>query len=150
MVVRTPDVDATRRLGEALAEHVFPGAVICLRGELGAGKTAFAQGIARGLGVLGPVPSPTFVLIAEYPDARIPLRHADLYRLEDRAAIEALGLEERVGEEGVWVIEWAEKYSEWPEDRLDVHLAPDPGGRMVSFSACGPRHARILRALGGR
>lgn len=145
-----PDAPATRALGERLAAGLFPGSVVCVTGGLGAGKTTFAQGLAAGLGVVGTVPSPTFILIAEYPEARIPLRHADLYRLDDIAAIEALGLDERVGEEGVWVIEWADRYAgRWPADRLEVHLAGSGDTRVATIRATGPRHAGLAEFLRG-
>lgn len=144
-----PDVAATRALGARLAARLFDGAVVLLDGPLGAGKTAFAQGVAAGLGVDGPVPSPTYVLVAEYPDARLPLRHADLYRLDALADALALGLEERVGEEGVWLVEWASRFPElWPADRLEVRLDVHDGGRRARLRATGPRHAALLAALG--
>lgn len=84
------------------------GDVVALSGDLGAGKTCFVQGIAEGLGVRGPVTSPSFVLIAEH-EGRLRLYHVDLYRLEDVEAIRALGLEELLGSDGVTVIEWGER-----------------------------------------
>ncbi len=141
---------ATAALGERLAALLVSGHVVLLQGELGAGKTCFAQGIARGLGVTGPVQSPTFVLIAEYPDARVPLRHADLYRLEDEADAAGLGIEERVGADGVWVVEWGERFPLlWPWDRLEVCLSHHPDGRVLTVRATGPRHAPLLEAFDG-
>lgn len=143
-----PDHAATSALGAALGATGFEGAVLLLDGELGAGKTTLAQGLARALGVEGPVPSPTFVLIAEYPDARIPLRHADLYRVGSLDEARALGVEERVGEEGIWVIEWAGRFPElWPTDRLELRLGLDGEGRVAALRPTGPRHARWVEAL---
>ena len=140
----------TASLGERVGACLFEGAVICLSGDLGAGKTCFAQGVARGLGVRGPVQSPTFVLIAEYPDARVPLRHADLYRLGSAAEARALGLEERVGVDGAWVIEWADRWPElWPEDRLDLVFTHLDHGRQVDARAGGLRHAALLELFRG-
>jgi tRNA threonylcarbamoyladenosine biosynthesis protein TsaE len=82
--------------------------VIALSGDLGAGKTCFVQGLAEGLGIEGPVTSPTFVMIAEHA-GRLPLYHADLYRTESLAEIRRLGLEELLDGAGVTAIEWAEK-----------------------------------------
>lgn len=148
MRVVLPDVEATRRLGVTLGTRAFPGAVICLHGDLGAGKTSLAQGIAQGLGVIGHVPSPTFILVAEYPDARVPFRHADLYRVEG-AEVETLGLAERVGEDGVWVVEWAERWDGWPEERLDIELEYDEAGRVATFHPHGHRHALLLGPVDG-
>lgn len=145
-VTRTPD--ETAALGVALGRRLFPGAVVCLSGDLGAGKTCFSQGVARGLGVVGPVQSPTYVIVAEYPEARVPLRHADLYRLADEADARALDLEERVGEDGAWIVEWADRFPAlWPADRLDVTLRHHAEGRIVEFVATGPRHATLLDGL---
>jgi tRNA threonylcarbamoyladenosine biosynthesis protein TsaE len=82
--------------------------VFALHGELGAGKTVLIQGLAAGLGIAGPVTSPTFVLITEHA-GRLPLHHVDLYRIEDRAEVEGLGLAEILDGEGVTALEWAEK-----------------------------------------
>jgi tRNA threonylcarbamoyladenosine biosynthesis protein TsaE len=133
----------TRRLGESVGGRVFPGAVLALRGELGAGKTLFASGVARGMGVLGPVTSPTYALVAEY-EGSLPLRHVDLYRLNGPEAVVALGIEEHLGKEGVWMVEWPER-AEWllPADRLDVRIGGSGEGRWIEFLA-GARHHRLL------
>jgi tRNA threonylcarbamoyladenosine biosynthesis protein TsaE len=148
--VLTDDAEATRALGERLGGALFEGAVVCLRGGLGAGKTTLVQGVAKGLGVSGTVASPTFVLVAEYPSARVPLRHADLYRLEDPREVESLGLWERVGEDGAWVVEWPERAEAlWPADRIEVRLEAGEGDqRRVAIAATGPRHAAALAAAG--
>ncbi len=133
----------TRELGRRLASRLRPGHLILLSGDLGAGKTCFTQGIATGLGIQGPVQSPTFVLIAEYPDARVPLRHVDLYRLERAEEILSLGLEERL-EDGVWVVEWAERFEGyWPADRLEVELREEGEGRRLNFRATGADHQEL-------
>jgi tRNA threonylcarbamoyladenosine biosynthesis protein TsaE len=95
------------------------------------------------------VQSPTFVLVAEYPDATIPLRHADLYRLDDPADVERSDLPERVGVDGVWLVEWPERAPEdvWPRDRLEIRLASQGQGRSASIRATGPRHAMLLSTI---
>jgi tRNA threonylcarbamoyladenosine biosynthesis protein TsaE len=133
----------TRALGQRLSTRLGPGHLILLHGDLGAGKTCFTQGIAAGLGVEGPVQSPTFILIAEYPDARVPLRHVDLYRLEREEEVLALGLEERL-DDGVWVVEWAERFEgHWPEDRLEVEFLEEGEGRRLNFRATGADHREL-------
>lgn len=96
--------------------------MVALHGDLGTGKTCFIQGLAAGLGVAGPVTSPTFILIAEY-EGRLRLHHVDLYRTEGLAEIRALGLEELLTGDGVTVIEWAEKAEPLlPPECIRVHI----------------------------
>jgi len=116
----TRDADETRALAARLAAVARPGDLVCLVGELGAGKTQFAKGFAVGLGVTGTVNSPTFVLMTEYP-GRLPLFHLDLYRLEDAADALSGGLLDERQLEGVAVVEWAERLGPaLPRARLDV------------------------------
>ncbi len=108
MEIKTKSPEETRKLACQLAQRLSPGTVILLFGDLGAGKTTFVQGLAKGLGVPEDyyVSSPTFALINEYP-GRLPLYHVDLYRLEPED-VEELGLPE-LAERGIMVVEWAEK-----------------------------------------
>jgi tRNA threonylcarbamoyladenosine biosynthesis protein TsaE len=108
ITVTCPSAEATRALAAAIARRVTPGTVIALIGDLGAGKTCFIQGLAAGLGVEGPVTSPTFVMIAEHV-GRLPLYHVDLYRTDSVNEVRALGLAELIGGEGLTAIEWAER-----------------------------------------
>lgn len=108
VTVTCPSAEATRALAAGIARCATPGTVIALSGDLGAGKTCFIQGLAAGLGVDGPVTSPTFVMIAEHA-GRLPLYHVDLYRTETLGEIRALGLAELMGGEGLTAIEWAER-----------------------------------------
>jgi len=140
-----PDADALRAAGEALAPRLFSGAVLCLTGPLGAGKTTFVQGLARGLGVRGPVTSPTYAIVAAYPEASLPLHHVDLYRVEGAAELRALGLEEELGVEGVWAVEWAERFPALaPADHLEVRLEHAGDGRELALRATGPRHSALV------
>lgn len=146
--VTISSAEALRTLGEHLAGELFVGAVVLLEGSLGAGKTTFAQGVARGLGVSGTVASPTYAIIHEYPAARIPLCHADMYRVESQSEWNALAMDERVGIEGVWLIEWASRFPDaWPRDRLVVTITDAGDLRTVRLSVFGPLHLRILTAL---
>lgn len=113
--------EETRQFALQLAEHLRPGDVIALQGDLGAGKTCFTQGLARGLGVAGTVNSPTFTIIKEYL-GRIPLYHMDVYRMGD--GLEDLGFEEYFYGEGVSVVEWAGMIEPvLPADRLTVEIS---------------------------
>lgn len=109
MIWTTADPEATRRVGEALAAELAPDGVLLLSGDLGAGKTVLAQGVARGLGIdPAEVQSPTFTLIREHRGPHGTLLHVDLYRLES-ADVEGLGLEELLAGPGVKIVEWAER-----------------------------------------
>ncbi len=118
-----PDEAATLALGAAVAATLEPGLSIHLRGDLGAGKTAFVRGLAEGLGLPdNPVSSPTFTLVHEYTGGRVPLYHADLYRLPDGASLDDLGLDE-VAEGGIVAIEWPERLSSAVLGAIDVRIA---------------------------
>lgn len=136
-VVASADPAATRALAARLAAVARSGDLLCLSGELGAGKTQFAKGFAAGLGITDPVSSPTFVLMAEY-EGRLPLFHLDLYRLVDAADAFAGGLiDERQGE-GVVLVEWGERLGpSLPINRLDVLIegTGDEPRRIVLRSA---------------
>ena len=147
----------TRDLGEALGRVALDaqaesGAeavaiVVALLGDLGAGKTVFAQGVGAALAVQGAVLSPTFVLVSELPGC-LPLLHADLYRVAP-GEVEGLGLEEALESwPGVALIEWADRFPEiLPADHLELQLEHAEEGRIATLRAHGPRHAALLDAL---
>jgi tRNA threonylcarbamoyladenosine biosynthesis protein TsaE len=132
--------EETQRYAEILGNLAEPGDVLTLHGDLGAGKTTFTQGLARGLNVNQTVSSPTFTLIHEY-EGRIPLYHIDVYRLGEQAVEEDLGYEEYFYGEGVTVIEWAEWIAaRLPEDHLSLTLEKNGSQqRTLRFVAHGPR-----------
>lgn len=105
----TETKDKTQALGKRLAKQLRPGDVVLLSGELGAGKSEMARGIARGLGVEGPVPSPTFTLLNIYQTGSTALHHFDWYREEDQEALMAAGLEEYIQGDWISLIEWHER-----------------------------------------
>jgi tRNA threonylcarbamoyladenosine biosynthesis protein TsaE len=152
LVLRSASPDVTHTLGERLGRLLQSGDVVLLTGNLGAGKTAFTQGIAQGLGVVGPVSSPTFTLLKEYT-GRIPLYHFDLYRIEDPAELDALGFDDYFFGDGVAVVEWAERGEDerampWPEDALRVAIVrAGPQERVLRLSAAGPRGEALLAGL---
>ena len=141
--------EETRRLGQALGRAAEAGDVILLSGELGAGKTVFVQGMARGLDFQGPVSSKSFVLLGEYA-GRITPYHADLYRLESPAEVQELALEEISGD-GVLVVEWPERGDVvLPEKRLTLRFeVTGPETRRITAEATGVRAEALAEALGG-
>jgi tRNA threonylcarbamoyladenosine biosynthesis protein TsaE len=117
------DPAETQAIGEELGARLTPGAVVACTGELGAGKTCFLQGLARGLGVTGGVTSPTFVLVNQYRGGRMPIYHLDAYRTGSLTELVDLGLEEMLHGDGVTVIEWADKLLPLlPARTIHVHL----------------------------
>lgn len=107
-ILRTGSADETIAIGKALGEHLDPGTIVALDGDLGAGKTQLTKGIAAGMGVQAPVDSPAFDLIHEYP-GNPPLYHLDLYRIERLSEEDLLWLEEYLEGDSVVVIEWASR-----------------------------------------
>lgn len=106
-----------------MAQLVGPGAVITLDGDLGAGKTQFTQGFAAALGIEDSVTSPTFTVMIEYSQGRLPLYHFDLYRLEDAAELDDIAFWEYVEGEGVSVVEWATKFADdMPDSRIEIRI----------------------------
>jgi len=140
--------DQTRRLGVRLGELLKPGDLVLLAGDLGAGKTTFAQGIARGWGSLDPVTSPTFVLVNEYRRAdEAHLYHFDAFRLDKPAEAVALGLTEILEEGGPLLVEWPERVLPvLPENGLWVRLRwVDDSRRALQLDARGSRSEALLR-----
>ena len=123
MLTETNSAEETRALGEKLAERLQAGDVVTLEGELGAGKSELARGIARGLGVTETVTSPSFTILNVYESGRCPLYHFDWYRLESEEELYELGMDEYLGGDGIAVIEWAERCPEAvPENVLRIRL----------------------------
>ena len=149
---QTHSADQTRALAAALGALLQPGDVLCLIGDLGAGKTTFTQGLGLGLGLPPdePVNSPTFTLVAEHPGGRVPLYHFDVYRLPDSSGLYDLAFDEYLSGDGVVVIEWADKIADaLPLDRVDVHLtAGGPDARQIVMTAHGARAQAVCDALG--
>lgn len=149
MRVSLPTRRATVRLARALAGALEPGDLVILRGDLGAGKTFLVRALCRALGVSGRVPitSPTFTLVHEHR-GRLPIAHADAYRLRDAGELAELGLRERRGEGAVVLVEWGEPYiEELGGDALTVHLTLEASGRAAQIEATGDRSRELLGAI---
>jgi len=141
--------ESTRAFGRALGNAASPGTVLALSGELGAGKTQLAKGVASGLGVESVVNSPTFVLMNEHA-GRLRLYHVDAYRLEEPEEAADAGLIDDRQADGVVVIEWANRLDGWlPPERLEIAIeanSPDPSGRTLRWTARGVDHGRLADA----
>lgn len=158
LVLRTSTPDQTRALAAAVAGVCLPGDILLLAGDLGAGKTTFAQGFGDGLGVAEPVTSPTFTLVRQYPVAGDgPVRtlvHADLWRLDHLHEIVDLGLGELVEDAAVALVEWGDAAEPvLGADALDLALAATGGGdddvRVITVRPSGPRWTARWDALVG-
>jgi tRNA threonylcarbamoyladenosine biosynthesis protein TsaE len=149
--VQLNDLADTEKFGRALAELARAGDLICLQGDLGAGKTTLVQAIARGLGVEGWVNSPSFALLHEY-SGRLPLYHMDFYRLNSSDEIMEIGLDEYFASQGLTVIEWAERAEDiLPREKmcLSLHHAGECT-RLVKITASAgfdDRLEPLLRAF---
>ena len=143
-------VTDTLNIGKAIARHARSGDIVCLLGDLGSGKTVLAKGIAGGLGInKNKIISPTFVLIRQYQEGRLPLYHFDLYRLKDDHDILGLGYEEYLDGRGLVVIEWADRLKYLlPKEYLGVQLlVKGQRRRSMKFQALGKRYQVLLKEI---
>ena len=112
----------TEQLGQKLGQTLPAGTVIAYRGDLGAGKTAFTRGLARGLGITDPVTSPTYTIVNEYVSGRLPLFHFDMYRLHSADDLFDIGWDDYLERGGICAVEWSENVTEAMEDALTVTI----------------------------
>ncbi len=142
----------TESLGKRLGDLLFPGAVLLLDGDLGAGKTAFARGVARGLGVTSPVQSPTFTILLAH-SGRLPFYHFDLYRIESEEELLDIGIEECLDDEGVTLVEWAEKFQgffDTPSMSISIARGQEENMREITFFSGEERCRELLDKLCAR
>ena len=132
-------------LGERLGTLLQKNDVLILSGELGAGKTTFTKGLAKGLGIRQMIKSPTYTIVREY-EGRLPLYHLDVYRIEGDA--DSIDLDEFLFGGGVTVIEWGHLLGEdLPDSYLELELLKEAEGRRLHFSAQGPRAEQLIKEL---
>ena len=148
--ILTENEEQTMNLAKKLAELLEPGMTLLLEGNLGAGKTTFTKGIGEGLGVKRIIKSPSYTIIREYQDGRLPLYHVDLYRLDESEASE-LGLEEYFEGNGITVVEWSSVApAELPAERLEIRLKTDVNHfeqREIEINGVGSRYEELLKAF---
>lgn len=126
IIIETNSAEETFRLGEKLGHLAIPGQIYTLNGDLGVGKTVFTQGVASGLGIKEPVNSPTFTIVQEYEDGRMPFYHFDVYRIGDLEEMEEIGYDDYFFGKGVCLIEWAELIEEiLPSDIISITIEKD-------------------------
>ena len=129
----TNSPEETERVGAALGKILEPGSILAYRGDLGAGKTAFTRGLARGLGYTEPVTSPTYTIVNEYLGGRMPLFHFDMYRLASSDDLWDIGWEDYLDRGGVCAVEWSENVADAMENAI-----------LVTIEKTGPEDRRII------
>jgi tRNA threonylcarbamoyladenosine biosynthesis protein TsaE len=150
LLLDLPDYQATQQLGMRLGQLLPAGSTILLEGDLGAGKTTLVQGIGKGLGIEVAIVSPTFTLINEYPEGRVPLYHFDLYRLEGKeiaAIVPELYWEGIEVPLGITAIEWAQRLPYLPDNYLKIHLRHSQQQRQAEIELVGERTIEFLKAI---
>lgn len=148
IVVQSPE--ETEDLGARLGAILRPGDFVGLSGDLGAGKTVFARGVTRGAGVPASalVASPTFALVNDYRGGRIPLYHADLYRVRDAEELYDAGFYDLTAGDGALVVEWIDRVpAAAPEDWLEIRIRKVPAGRELRFQPHGDRAELLVRTV---
>lgn len=147
--ITTYSEEETIELAQNFESEKFPNMVICLRGDLGSGKTVFTKGFAQAMGIKEEITSPTFNIIKEYTTGDMPLYHMDVYRLDGK--VDDLGIEEYFTKDGVTIIEWADMIEDYlPEERLDIkfkHSVEDEDKRIITIAPYGYDYEDICEAV---
>lgn len=147
--ITTYSEEETIELAQNIESEKFPNMVICLRGDLGSGKTIFTKGFAQAMEIKEEVTSPTFNIIKEYLSGDMPLFHMDVYRLDGK--VDELGIEEYFTKKGVTIIEWADMIPDYlPEKRLDIKIRnseEDENKRTITITPYGRKYEEICEAV---
>lgn len=141
------NLEETEKFGKFLGENLKLGDVVCLNGDLGAGKTTLTKSIAKGLGIDDYVTSPTFTIVNEYY-GNINLYHIDTYRLDDKIDVEYLGFDEYFYSDGVTIVEWADKIRDaLPEEYMEINISSKDNKRILDIKYLGKRFDDIKEKL---
>ena len=147
--ITTYSEEETIELAQNIESEKFPNMVICLRGDLGSGKTVFTKGFAKAMEINEEVTSPTFNIIKEYTSGDMPLFHMDVYRLDGK--IEELGIEEYFTKKGITIIEWADMIQDYlPDKRLDIKIkssSEDEDKRIITITPHGSNYEELCEAV---
>jgi tRNA threonylcarbamoyladenosine biosynthesis protein TsaE len=150
MQIKINGLEETKGFGIKLGKLLNSGDILCLNGDLGAGKTTLTKSIGIGLGVTDYITSPTFALINEY-EGRVPVYHFDVYRLENVEDLYDLGFDDYFYGKGISIIEWADKIEKLlPEERivLDIEKGEDENSRVINITGYGNSYSRVIKELG--
>lgn len=138
----------TLELGKKIGNLIFDGALLCLNGDLGAGKTSITKGIALGVGISDDITSPTFTIVNEYSENNRLLYHFDVYRIGDSSEMYDIGFDEYMESDGIKIIEWSDIIDDiLPEERLDIRIKYEIQGRTVQIDSSGDKYKKIEEAL---
>ena len=138
----------TEEIGHKIGENLFPGAVICLNGDLGAGKTTMTKSIAKAMGIEEDITSPTFNIVNEYTEGNLALYHFDVYRIGCSEEMYDIGFEEYINSEGVCIIEWSNIIEDiLPEERLEILLTYEGEGRKIALKPMGEKYEKIVEEV---
>ena len=146
-MINLNNLEETEKFGLFLGENLKPGDVVCLNGDLGAGKTTLTKSIAKGLGIDDYVTSPTFTIVNEYY-GKIDLYHIDTYRLDDMVDVDYLGFDEYFYSDGVTIVEWAEKIRDsLPEEYMEINIKSHDDKRDLDINYVGNRFDELKEKL---
>lgn len=146
-MINLNNLEETEKFGIFLGENLRPGDVVCLNGDLGAGKTTLTKSIAKGLGIDDYVTSPTFTIVNEYY-GDVNLYHIDTYRLDDKIDVEYLGFDEYFYSDGVTIVEWADKIRDaLPEEYMEINISSKDDKRILDIKYLGNRFDDIKEKL---
>lgn len=138
----------TKKLASEISSKLFPGAIVCLNGDLGAGKTTMTKSIAHTLGILEDITSPTFTIVNEYTEGDLVLYHFDVYRIGSSEEMYDIGFEEYIDSEGICIIEWSNIIEDiLPEERLELLITYENDGRMAKLTPYGERYEKIVEEV---
>lgn len=147
--ITTYSEEETIELAQNIESEKFPNMVICLKGDLGTGKTLFTKGFAQAMEIDEEITSPTFNIIKEYTTGDMPLYHMDVYRLDGK--VEDLGIEEYYTRKGITIIEWADMIPEYlPKNRLDIKIkssGEDENKRIITITPHGKKYEELCEAV---
>ncbi len=140
--------ESTKKIGEIIGEKLFNGAILCLNGDLGAGKTTLTKSIAKALKIDEDITSPTFTIVNEYTEGSIPIYHFDVYRIGEPDEMYDIGFDEYINSDGVCIIEWSSIIRDiLPKERLEINLNYSGTGREMEIISYGDKYKKMVEEM---
>lgn len=140
--------ESTKKIGEIIGEKLFNGAILCLNGDLGAGKTTLTKSIAKALKIDEDITSPTFTIVNEYTEGSIPLYHFDVYRIGEPDEMYDIGFDEYINSDGVCIIEWSSIIRDiLPKEKLEINLNYSGTGREIEIISYGDKYKKMVEEM---